>query len=132
MTDPVSLADQIACVRRELAMRASVYPHRIRSGKMTAAGADLETRRMQAVLDTLRRLAGEEIEGPQPLFYAGYLGNGEPVVRKRSVAKAVAGGRSFSLDFPVCRLHDASSNNAMSLIARGLNALMPPPADEPA
>lgn len=52
----VSLSAQIACVRRELAMRARVYPRRIEKGKMTQAAAAREQAEMQAVLETLESL----------------------------------------------------------------------------
>ncbi len=57
----VPIADQIACVERELRMRARVYPGWIAAGRMTREKADAETRAMEAVLMTLRSLAP-----PQP------------------------------------------------------------------
>lgn len=48
-----ALADQIACVRREIAMRARVYPRRIADGRMTAEAAAREQAAMTAVLQTL-------------------------------------------------------------------------------
>lgn len=51
---PVNLAQQIACVRREIAMRENVYKRRVADGKMTQAKADGEVRAMQAVLATLQ------------------------------------------------------------------------------
>ena len=56
---PVTLADQIKCIERELAMRDRVYPRWISSGKMKQAAAHEEIRRMEAVLDTLNRLKDE-------------------------------------------------------------------------
>lgn len=49
----VPLDQQIACVRRELAMRKNVYSKRVRDGKMKQADADREIAAMQAVHDTL-------------------------------------------------------------------------------
>lgn len=49
----VSIAGQIAEVRRELALRAQVYPQRVREGKMKQSEADLCMERMQAVHRTL-------------------------------------------------------------------------------
>jgi len=55
----VSLADQIAEVKREVAMRRKVYDHQVAVGKMLAADAEARTVRMVAVLQTLERLAEE-------------------------------------------------------------------------
>jgi hypothetical protein len=49
----ISIDEQIACVKREVAMRRNVYAKRLKSGQMTQAAADLELERMSAVLDTL-------------------------------------------------------------------------------
>lgn len=57
---PISLAEQIECVDRELKMRARVYPLHMAAGKMTEKLAERETTRMQAVLETLRYLATKE------------------------------------------------------------------------
>lgn len=56
----VPLADQLACVKRELTMRRSVYPRRVNEGKMAKADMDKEIARMQAVFDTLRRLVEQQ------------------------------------------------------------------------
>ena len=56
MSDDVPLRLQIAEVERELAMRRNVYPRFVSSGKMRKGEADEHTRRMQAVLETLRGL----------------------------------------------------------------------------
>jgi hypothetical protein len=57
--DTVPLTEQMACVTRELAMRRRVYPRFIWQGRMSAEDAARETWQMQAVLDTLRALAGQ-------------------------------------------------------------------------
>lgn len=49
-----TIHEQIACVKREIAMRERVYPKWIASGKMQADQAGLEIDRMKAVLETLR------------------------------------------------------------------------------
>jgi hypothetical protein len=54
------LAEQIACVERELAMRRRAYPRWTEAGKMTQAKADAEIRAMAAVLETLRDLEPRE------------------------------------------------------------------------
>lgn len=52
----VSLQEQIACVKREIAMRARVYPRWVESGKLKQAAADKEIAHMTAVLRTLEGL----------------------------------------------------------------------------
>ena len=52
--DPqITLGDQIACVKREIALRQRVYPKWVRLGKLSAVKADFEMAAMQSVLDTL-------------------------------------------------------------------------------
>jgi hypothetical protein len=51
-----SLNEQIAEVERELALRSRVYPGLVAKNKMRQSEADEHTRRMQAVLATLRSL----------------------------------------------------------------------------
>lgn len=48
-----SLDRQIACVKREIAMRASVYPKFVERKKMSQAKADEELATMRDVLSTL-------------------------------------------------------------------------------
>lgn len=61
MSEPfVSIAEQIACVKRELGMRERVYGRWVEVGKMTQAKAERETREMRAVLATLERVEQEE------------------------------------------------------------------------
>ena len=55
----VTIAEQVACVDRELGMRKRVYPRWVANGKLNQAAADLEMRRMEAVRDTLRRVQVE-------------------------------------------------------------------------
>lgn len=50
---PPTIDEQIACVRRELAMRQKAYPKWVASQRMKQAEADRELARMQAVHDTL-------------------------------------------------------------------------------
>lgn len=59
----VALADQIACVRRELAMRQRVYPRWVHAGKMTQADSDREITTMIAVLATLQGLQRQREPG---------------------------------------------------------------------
>ena len=49
-----TLADQIACVEREIVLRERVYPRLITSGRMRRATADREIEVMRAVLATLQ------------------------------------------------------------------------------
>lgn len=50
---PVTLAEQVACVQREIAMRERVYPRFIEKGRMNAEKAGREIAAMKAVLETL-------------------------------------------------------------------------------
>jgi hypothetical protein len=52
----ISLADQIASVRREIAMRERVYPKWVNAGRMKAEAAEREIAAMRAVLETLLSL----------------------------------------------------------------------------
>ena len=52
----ITLADQIACVERELKFRRRLYPHWVATRKMEQAEADTELARMEAVLVTLKGL----------------------------------------------------------------------------
>jgi hypothetical protein len=52
----VSLADQIASVQREIAMRERVYPKWVSAGRMKQVAADRELAAMRAVLATLEAL----------------------------------------------------------------------------
>lgn len=53
---PPSIDDQIACAERELGYRRHVYPRRIAAKHMTQDLADREIGRMQAIIETLRRV----------------------------------------------------------------------------
>jgi hypothetical protein len=53
---PISLAQQIEEVERELSIRDGVYARRVSSGKMRKALADYHIERMRAVLQTLQEL----------------------------------------------------------------------------
>lgn len=52
----VSLADQLKCARRELAMRQRAYPQWVSRGRMAQAKADDETAAMAAIVATLEKL----------------------------------------------------------------------------
>lgn len=52
----VTLREEIACIRRELALRERVYPHQVANGRMKPAEAELELSRMRAVLARLHEL----------------------------------------------------------------------------
>lgn len=53
---PVTLAEQIVAVEREIGLRRRVYPNWVQQGRMRQSTADEEIRRMEAVLVTLRGL----------------------------------------------------------------------------
>lgn len=52
----IPLPQQIACVKRELAMRNRVYPGQVSRGKMRKSEADHEVSCIKAVLRTLEWL----------------------------------------------------------------------------
>ena len=56
-TPNVPIADQIACVAREIAMRERVYPRLIRQQRMSDTKAHQEIQAMRAVLRTLQGLS---------------------------------------------------------------------------
>jgi len=55
-TTEIALEVQIACVRREIRQRKSVYPRLVEQGRMLEATADRELAAMQAVKRTLMAL----------------------------------------------------------------------------
>ncbi len=52
-----TLPEQIACIKREIAMRERNYPKWVAAGRMKQAEADRELDRMRAVLNSLERFA---------------------------------------------------------------------------
>jgi hypothetical protein len=55
-----TLAEQIACVKREIAMRERVYPRWVAAGKMKDSQASHEIECMRAILATLEALPKEQ------------------------------------------------------------------------
>ena len=55
----ITIEQQIAAVRRELAMRQRVYPGWVEKKKMKQADADYQLAAMQAVHDTLMAIKEE-------------------------------------------------------------------------
>lgn len=51
-----SLAEQITCLKREIAMRKNVYPKWVENGRMKQEAADREIATMTDALHTLMRL----------------------------------------------------------------------------
>lgn len=51
-----NLAQQIACVKREIAMRERIYSRRVADGKMKQQDADREIEAMRAVLETVEKV----------------------------------------------------------------------------
>lgn len=56
----MSIEEQLAAVRREVAMRERVYPRWVEAGRMTAEKADHEIEAMKNVAATLQHLLDEE------------------------------------------------------------------------
>lgn len=53
---PADIVAQIAELRRERAMRSTVYPHLVRAGKLTERRAIEQTHRLSAAIASLERL----------------------------------------------------------------------------
>lgn len=56
----IQLPEQIAAVKREIAMRQRAYPGFVQRGSMTQAKADHEIAAMEAVLATLEAVERKE------------------------------------------------------------------------
>lgn len=56
----IPLADQVACVKREIGQRRRVYARLVETGRMKQAKADTEIAAMEAVLVTVEEAAGRE------------------------------------------------------------------------
>jgi hypothetical protein len=54
----ITLDDEIAAVRREIAMRERVYPRQVSAGRLRQTAADRELALMRTVLATLLTLQG--------------------------------------------------------------------------
>lgn len=65
----IALTEQIAEVKREIAMRKRVYPRRIADARMTQEQADRQIAAMEAVLATLQSVTKPSPQ--QQLFDAG-------------------------------------------------------------
>ncbi len=55
----IPLADQIACIEKELAFRRKIYPVWIERKSLLPEGAEIEINRMEAVLATLKGIQGQ-------------------------------------------------------------------------
>jgi hypothetical protein len=66
----VPLKTQIACVRREIMLRATVYQNWVATRRMTADQARDEITAMEAVLETLLTLRAKR-DGQAELFSTG-------------------------------------------------------------
>lgn len=56
-SEPVPLDKQLACVKREIALRKRVYPSWVTAKRMTSFKAEDEIAAMEAVAQTLERLS---------------------------------------------------------------------------
>lgn len=56
----ITLKGQLACAKRELALRKTVYPRFIAQGKMLSSKAVIEVESMAAIVQTLQRLVDAE------------------------------------------------------------------------
>ena len=60
---PITLEEEIICLRREIGMRQSVYPRWVASGKMKLDRAEREIAVMKSALERLCRLRDTPLEG---------------------------------------------------------------------
>lgn len=90
----MSLDDQISCVAREIALRVSVYPKFVASGRMKQEAADRELARMKAVIETLK--AARADPSSAAALVAQYRAALEQCV---NVAKAWHGDEAFDIYF---------------------------------
>ncbi len=65
MNTEITIAEQIAEIEREMAIRDRVYARWVDKGKITKKAADLQQARMRAARDTLKR-AMVELPGRNP------------------------------------------------------------------
>ena len=54
---PVTVADMVRCVNREVRLREKVYPVLVESGKMSQGKADREVQAMQETMNYLQKAA---------------------------------------------------------------------------
>lgn len=57
---PFTIAELLACAKRELDMRRRVYEFRVQNGKMRRANADKEIAMQSAIVELLEKQAGTE------------------------------------------------------------------------
>jgi hypothetical protein len=55
----IPIGEQLEAARRELKYRERVYPRRVEAGHLTQRAATYQLRCMQAIIDTLEKVAGE-------------------------------------------------------------------------
>lgn len=60
MPNAVPLRQQLACAKRELALRLRVYPRLVAGGTMLSRTALRELQAMRAIIETLQRLVEDE------------------------------------------------------------------------
>jgi hypothetical protein len=65
----VSLADQLACAKRELQIRTKVYPKWVQHEQMTERAAQRELLAMTAIVHTLQRLVDADAHARQPRLW---------------------------------------------------------------
>jgi hypothetical protein len=66
----ISIGEQLACAKREVAMRKGLYPKWVAGERMTQAKADQEIAAMEAIVATLEREAARERLRAEPSSYA--------------------------------------------------------------
>jgi hypothetical protein len=66
----VTLAEQLACARRELRLRETTYPTLVMRDRLLPRTATRELEAMQAIVQTLERLVRAEARGGQGELWA--------------------------------------------------------------
>ena len=61
--EDITFQGQLACAKRELALRKQVYPRWIAAGRMRESTAVLEVNKMAAIVKTLQRLVDLDVAG---------------------------------------------------------------------
>ncbi len=99
----ITIAEQIAEIERELAIRDRTYARWVDKGKITKKAADLQQDRMRAARDTLKR-AMVELPGRNPGLMPSGESFGPAKVREVERAKVLNALRSLIDDHAMYKL----------------------------
>lgn len=71
MAEPITMRQQLAAAKRELALRKTVYPRRVAHHDMSQAKADHEIAAMAAIVETLAQLVDAAHGSGQAQLFGG-------------------------------------------------------------